>query len=151
MPWTIPQDLQYFKKQTLNQIVVMGRKTYESIGQPLPGRINILLSSSFKPLTDDQLFVLRDIDSLYPLLDSKTHTWRGKRVFVIGGETLFKHFLTIADSVYLTIIEEDFIGDTHFPLLDSKVWLLTSSQPGIKDKLNPYNYHFDVFKRRKRG
>ena len=147
MPWSLPADLQHFKKLTINNIVVMGRKTLESIGSPLPKRINVVFSRS--DVAEDVLRV-SDIDEFFLLLERKiiTGEWMEKEIFIIGGATLFELFLPYARKLYLTRINENFPGDTYFPLYDEDEWLLISSEKGPKDEDNPYDYDFLLYQKR---
>jgi dihydrofolate reductase len=105
MPWHIPEDLQHFKQITTGHTVLMGRKTFESIGHPLPHRRNIILTS--KPILGVETF---------PSLDDAFHALASEeKIFIIGGGAVFAQTLVLADEFYLTLIEQDFIGDTFFP------------------------------------
>ncbi|MFZ5802406.1 MAG: dihydrofolate reductase [Candidatus Omnitrophota bacterium] len=106
LPWHFPEDLKYFKQLTLGQTVIMGRKTFESIGKPLPGRENFVLSASFAPRVGIRVF--HDLDSA--LLAAKT----GK-VFIIGGASLYASTLERIDGIYLTTIDADYEGDAFYP------------------------------------
>jgi dihydrofolate reductase len=112
MPWNYKEDLQYFKEKTLNNIVVMGRKTFESIGKPLVDRTNIILSTKMKETAGINIF--RNFSSLKKFLENQVF-------FVIGGETIYRLFLPYINEIYLTQIDRDFKGDSYFPNL-SKNW-----------------------------
>jgi dihydrofolate reductase len=147
MPWSLPADLQHFKKLTTNNVVVMGRKTLESIGTPLPERVNVVFSRS--DVSEDVLRV-SDIDDFFLLLERKiiTGEWMEKEIFIIGGATLFELFLPYAWKLYLTRINENFPGDTYFPLYEEDEWLFISSEKGPKDEDNPYDYDFLLYQKR---
>jgi len=108
MPWDIPSELQLFKERTMGHPVVMGRKTFESIGHPLPGRKNIIISSQqgFAPAG---CIVVGDLPSAITAAEG------ADEVFICGGESVFREAMLIADRIYLTIIDEEFDGDTFFP------------------------------------
>ncbi|MBW6515030.1 MAG: dihydrofolate reductase [Candidatus Cloacimonetes bacterium] len=147
IPWSLPEDLKHFKNLTWGNIVVMGRKTIESIGKPLPGRVNILFS---RKQTDEDVYRVADIDEFFLLIDQKMNSgeWQEKEIFIIGGETLFELFLPYAQKLYLTRINEDFAGDTYFPLYDEDEWLLISSEKGKRDEDNPFDYDFMTYQKR---
>jgi dihydrofolate reductase len=119
LPWHFSADLKYFKEKTMGHPVLMGRVTYQSIlnrlGKPLPGRRNIVLSRD-PAFHDDRATVIRD------LLEISHITAPEERVFVIGGASLYRQTLDLADTIYLTHIDRDFPGDSHFPALDSAQW-----------------------------
>lgn len=111
MPWHIPEDLAHFKRLTVGHPVIMGRKTYESIGRPLPGRTNIVLSRSMEKDTDGIVLVR----SLEAALSKAALSKGAEEIFVIGGEAVFEATLPIANRLYLTRIATEFSGDTFFP------------------------------------
>ncbi|WP_404346547.1 dihydrofolate reductase [Sutcliffiella horikoshii] len=139
LPWRIPADLAYFKKVTLGSTIVMGRKTYESIGKPLPKRRNIILSR--------QEFHADGCETLHSIEEVERLNVDGEELFIIGGAHIFKETLSIADFLYLTYIDEEFEGDTYFPEVNEQDWELVSSEKGIKDEKNPYDYYFKKYKR----
>ena len=115
MPWKISADLQFFKKVTMGYPIIMGRKTWESIGRPLPGRRNIVVSRNVNYLTLGAELV----GSLEQALDSLKEF---KRVFVIGGQQLFNQAFPLADELFITEIELQVDGDTYFEIPDPSDW-----------------------------
>jgi len=119
LPWKIPKELENFKRLTTGNTVVMGRKTYESIlayiGKPLPNRNNVVISTTM----DNQL----DIDVCgsvkHGILKAKTY---GKDVFVIGGASIYKQALPLAEKMYISYIKEDYEGDAYFPKISTDEW-----------------------------
>lgn len=107
MPWDIPEDLEHFKRLTTGKVVIMGRKTHEEIGRPLPERKNIILSKSRKFDAENCVTVSGIEEALREAGD--------RDIFVIGGEAVFRMFLPMADVLYLTEIEREYEGDTFFP------------------------------------
>lgn len=105
MPWHIPEDLQHFKQLTTGHTILMGRKTFESIGHPLPHRRNIVLSS--QPISGMETFP--------SLNDAFRSLAPEEQVFIIGGGAVFAQTLSLADEFYLTLIDKEFTGDTFFP------------------------------------
>ncbi len=125
MPWNYPEDLAYFKSVTMGKIVVMGRKTFESIGKPLSGRTNIILSKTLKE--SKGVLVFRNIENLKSYLIDKNY-------FVIGGEQIYRQFLSIVDEIYLTQINRYFKGNSFFPKI-GKNWKIISQKKGENSDL----------------
>ncbi|UOF89241.1 dihydrofolate reductase [Fodinisporobacter ferrooxydans] len=140
LPWHLPEDLKYFKQLTTGHTVIMGRKTYESIGKPLPNRKNVIL-------TRDKAYRQAGCTVLHALADGRT-LWEEQDVFVIGGAEIFQLFFPIADQLYITYIDHDFAGDTFFPAFSTEEWQLTESAKGIKNEKNPYDYYFQTYARK---
>ena len=115
LPWHLPADLQRFKQLTLNHPILMGRKTFESIGKPLPGRTNIVI-------TRQQGFQCCGATAAHSLDEALLICENEKEVFVIGGAEIFKQALPLAGRIYLTRIEKDFEGDTRLFEIDPKIW-----------------------------
>jgi dihydrofolate reductase len=143
LPWHLPADLAYFKNVTMGHAIVMGRKTFESIGRPLPGRENIIVTRnrSFQP---EGCTVIHSIEDIKQIAAE-----RNDEVFVIGGAELFAVTLPLADRLYITKIEASFPGDTFFPTFNEEDWQLISSEKGTKDEKNPYDYFFLVYERKR--
>lgn len=142
LPWRLPAELQYFKKTTMGHPIAMGRKTFESIGRPLPGRENIII-------TRNPSFQREDC-TVYYSLDSFIEYARkyAGEIFVIGGAEIFREIFPIADRLYITNIKHAFQGDTYFPKFPLEGWKLIRREPGIKDEKNPYNYEYLVYERK---
>ncbi len=108
MPWEIPSELRRFKEITMGHPVIMGRKTFESIGRPLPGRKNVIITRQMDYSAADSVIV--------PDLAAALAACEGsKEVFICGGDTVYREAMPIADKIYLTIIDEEFDGDSFFP------------------------------------
>lgn len=142
LPWYLPADLQYFKKVTMGKPIIMGRKTFESIGRVLPGRENIIVTRN-QSYTNSDCTILHTIDEIKQYADQSE-----QEVFVIGGAEIFKEILPVTDRIYITEIEASFEGDTYFPSLDENEWITSSSTPGIVDEKNVYAHRFVVLERR---
>jgi dihydrofolate reductase len=137
IPWKIPNDTEFFRKTTKFCPVVMGRKTFESIGRLLPERKNIILTRDIN-YKREGCFVYHDI--------SKVIDDFGKEnLMVIGGEEVYKLFFPYTDRIYLTYIDQDFEGDTFFPDFEDGKWVKESEEKGIKNEENPYDYYFQTF------
>ena len=136
MPWHLSADLKRFKKITLGSTIVMGRKTFESIGRPLPGRINIIISRtpSYKP---EGCMVVNSVESA---LEAGCQT--AERIFVIGGSTLYESFLPVADTLFITQINKVFEGDTFFPKINDQQWALVEREDIDDDPDVTFGYSF---------
>ena len=133
MPWHLPEDLKHFKAMTLGKPVVMGRKTFESIGRPLPGRHNIVISRQAE-------YVPSGVTVVSSFEQAKVVAGQCEELVVIGGGQLYASLLSVADRLYLTEIELDVEGDTHFPAWDDGSWQLVSSEKSISDKGLEYRF-----------
>ena len=114
IPWHIPEDFKFFKATTMGHAILMGRKTYESIGKPLPGRENIVLSRTM--LETPGVTVIRSIDEL----KEPEFTQGGRDLFVIGGEEIYRLLLPRVQELYVTKVPRTIDGDTHFPEFESQ-------------------------------
>ncbi len=117
LPWSLPEDMKLFREYTSNNTVVMGRKTFESIGKPLPNRHNIVVSSTLSPRPG------LDVCSSYEDAIKKAKAY-GKEIFIIGGATLYEQAFNDADRMLISHVKETFEGDTYFPEWDQKQWKL---------------------------
>lgn len=137
MPWHLPADLQFFKKTTMGCPIIMGRKTYDSIGRALPGRLNIILSRD-KALQIDGCTVVNSLDEA--MLAAKHEN--ADEVFITGGAHLYNKFIDDVDRLYLTLIDEEFEGDTFFPDYTQYNWKQSQKITYQADDKNPYTYTF---------
>ncbi len=135
MPWHLSADLKKFKKITMGSPIIMGRKTFESIGRPLPGRRNIIISRNLT-YQQDGCRVFHDIKSA---IDSCKDC---DEVFVIGGSTLYETMLPYAEYLYLTEINKEFTGDTFFPKIDFKHWSVITREDIDNDPGVDFSYSF---------
>ncbi len=121
LPWHFSEDLQYFKKKTYGKYIVMGEKTFHSIGKPLPGRKVVVLSDNedFKP---EGVTVVSSIKEALSVTEGE--------VFIAGGKSVYEQFMETADRIYLTEIQEVFEGDVYFPSIDKSVWKTVSEERG---------------------
>lgn len=142
LPWNLPADLQHFKELTLGKPIIMGQRTFESIGKPLPGRINIVLSQdpNFNP---PGCIVARSIQ------EALEAARPFEEVMICGGASVYKQFLPLADRMYLTLIDAEFEGDTFFPEFSWQDWQEKEKIENQPDKENPYKYTFITLERKK--
>lgn len=140
MPWHLPVDLAWFRQNTLGKPVIMGRKTYESIGRLLPKRPNIILSRS--GFTVEGAYAAQSLEQAVELAKNFANT---DEIMIIGGGELFKQALPYADTLYLTEIQAEIDGDTFFTF-DEENWALVEEKWSEIDENNPFRCHFMVFK-----
>lgn len=125
MPWDLPEDLRHFKRVTLGKAVIMGRRTYESIGRPLPKRLNVVVSSTMDPAAHEALVIARTFDEALEACRSQGY----EDVFAIGGEAIFREALPRAERLYLTNVFAHPEGDTYFPEYDETAWTVIDRDP----------------------
>lgn len=140
LPWHLPADLKYFKSVTLGKPVVMGRKTFESIGKPLPGRENVIISRN----PDYQAAGTKTFLNLAAAFD---YLAEHEEIMVLGGAEIFKLALPMADRLYITEIHQSFDGDTYFPEIDENLWQEVSRDKHSPDEKNHYAYDFVVLEK----
>lgn len=146
LPWHLPQDLKYFKSTTLGKPIIMGRKTYESIGRPLPGRTNIVITRQQGWQAGPEVLVAHNIDQALELARNVVGEGADTEAMVIGGAEIYLSCLPRADRVYLTRIEKDVEGDAYFPALVENEWQQISARDGEVDA--PVRHRFLVFEKR---
>lgn len=136
--WHLPDDLKRFKELTTGHIIIMGRKTFESLPKILPNREHLILTRNKSyHVEDDRVTIYHSIDNLINSLDE------GKENFVIGGGEIYRLFLPYVEKIYLTRVDQDFEADTFFPVLDHSQWQVIEETPGKQDE----NYRFLTLKR----
>jgi len=135
LPWYLPADLWHFKQTTMGKPILMGRKTYESIGRPLPGRTNIVI-------TRDEGYVAEGCVVVHSIEAALQAAGEQEEIMVIGGAEFYRQVLPHADTLYLTRIHEDFEGDTLFPELNAAEWREVERTDCEADDKNPYRYSF---------
>ena len=145
LPWHLPKDLAYFKKITMDCPVIMGRKTYDSIGKALPNRSNIVI-------TRNQNYRLSDADVVNSLDEAiflaKKH--QPREIYIIGGASIFLKSLNLIDKIYLNKILADLNGDTFLPEIDWLKWHLVSCEHQMADEKNAYAINFEVYEKNER-
>lgn len=146
MPWHLPNDLKYFKKMTMGKAVIMGRKTYDSIGRPLPGRTSIVVTrrTDWQP---DGVKVVHSLAEGIAHAESLSLPQGGEEVMVMGGAQIYGAALPQAQRLYLTQIHADFDGDAFFPEISRDEWKEVSREEHLADSDNPYDHTFIVLDR----
>lgn len=143
LPWHLPDDLKYFKNLTWGLPILMGRKTFDSIGKPLPGRKSIVITRN-KDWQHDGVAVVHTVNDAV----ANAEAFGAKEIFVIGGAEIFTSALPLAARIYLTRIHADFQGDVFFPEISHQEWQLTSSRFVEADEKNAYDHTFEVWERK---
>lgn len=141
LPWHLPADLAHFKAVTMGKPIVMGRRTYESIGRPLPGRHNIVI-------TRNADFAAPGCTVVTGVEAALAAAGEVPEVMLIGGAQLYAELLPRAERIYLTRIDAAFAGDAWFPVLAEGEWRETERSDNVPDVRNPYPYSFLVLERR---
>jgi dihydrofolate reductase len=141
LPWHLPDDLKRFKRLTLGKPIVMGRKTFESIGKPLPGRQNIVLTREAN-YQRDGIVVVHGVD------DALRAAVGQAEITVIGGAELFNLFLPLASRVHLTRVHADIAGDVKWPALDQRQWQVVESERHDADERHAHAMTFEVWEKR---
>ena len=147
LPWCLPEDLKRFKDITCGHIVIMGRKTYESIGKPLPDRVNIIMTSD-KDYEASGCIVANSVGETLRITG-----WLGKdkkidNVFVIGGSEIYTCMIHFVDTLYITKIDKDFDGDTYFPEIDFERWEEVSREDYTSEGNDPFTYSFLIYRKK---
>jgi dihydrofolate reductase len=140
LPWRIPADLRHFKALTLGKPVIMGRKTYESIGRPLPGRDNIVISA-------DSGYQAEGCQVVHSVEQALEAAGSCEEAMIIGGANLYRQTLENADRLYLTLVKAEPEGDTWFPEIELQQWREIERQAHTADESNEYDYDFVVLER----
>lgn len=140
LPWYLPADLKHFKELTTGHTVIFGRKTFQSVGRPLPNR-RIIVVTRDKGYQPEGVEVANALDEALAMA-------KGDEVFVGGGQEIYRAALPHASRVYLTRVHEEIAGDVYFPELDGSEWTLSQSEHHEPDERNPFAYSFEVWDRK---
>ena len=145
LPWNLKTDLLHFKEYTTNKIIIMGRKTYESIGKPLPNRMNYVVSTTIGEIEGALVFKSTEdaIKSAMHYCDEENK----KEIVIIGGGFLFKDTLSITNKLILTKVDCDIAGDVFYPEIDFSEWKELSSESYTKDSNNDYDFIVSAYER----
>ena len=140
--WHLPEDLKHFKNITTGHTIIMGRKTFESLGRVLPNRKHIIFSNnpSFN-VNEENVKVVHSLLEIQDLIEGK------EEAFVIGGAMIYNFLMPYVKKMYVTEIDKEFEGDTFFPKIDDNIWKETSREKGIKDDKNNLDYYFVTYER----
>lgn len=144
LPWHLPEDLKYFRRTTTGKTVIMGRKTYESIGRPLPNRSNIVVSAN-PECKIEHVQVVNSLGAALELAENISLINGVDEIMVIGGATLYAAALPMADRLYLTHVHAEVEGDAYFPEVDFSAWREITREDFVASENNPYAYSFVVY------
>ena len=141
--WHLPEDLKRFKEITSGHTIIMGRKTFESLGRVLPNRKHIILCNDMEmDIDNENVEILDDISKLDKYINSDEEN------FVIGGATIYKLLMPYVNKLYITKINQDFEGDVYFPEIKEAEWKEISKEKGLKNDENPYDYEYITYVRK---
>ena len=140
LPWKLPADMKHFHDLTVGKPIIMGRKTFESIGKPLPNRTNIII-------TRDQNYKAENCIVVHSIDEALKASEGNEEVMVIGGAQIYKEFLAKANRMYLTFIDAEIDGDTYFPAYKIEEWKEISYEEHERDAENPHDYRFVVLEK----
>jgi dihydrofolate reductase len=141
LPWRCPKDLKHFKALTMGHHMIMGRKTFDSIGKPLPGRTTVIVTRN-AALKVEGCLVTHSLPEAIKLCAND------EEVFIVGGAEIYAQALPLADTLYITEIQQDVEGDAHFPAFDRNAWQETAREVRSQTEPQTLQYHFVTYRRR---
>lgn len=140
--WNLPNDLKYFKNTTWGMPVLMGRKTFEAVNKPLPGRINIVITRQENWFADNVIIVKNLAEAL-----EKARETNCKEIFIIGGGEIYRESMGMANKIYITRVHAILEGDTFFPVIDEAKWTLKNHLDFEPDDKHAFGYSFQVWEK----
>jgi dihydrofolate reductase len=141
LPWRCPEDLKHFKALTMGHHMIMGRKTFDSIGKPLPGRTTVVV-------TRDKNLKIDGCVIAHSLQDAIKACAGDDQIFIVGGADIYAQSLPLADTLYITEIQQDVAGDAFFPAFDKSEWQETAREVRSQEAPQPLEYHFVTYRRK---
>lgn len=147
LPWHLPEDMKYFKRVTMGKPIIMGRKTWESIGRPLPGRTNIVITRD-RNFHADGIKIVHTLDEAIALAEKISFIDGAEEVVVIGGAEIYALSLPKSDRLYMTQVHADVEGDAHFPEFNINEWREIARENHNSSETNPYPYSFLILERK---
>ncbi|RYY68229.1 MAG: dihydrofolate reductase [Chitinophagaceae bacterium] len=142
--WHLPNDLKFFKNITWAGVVIMGRKTFESVNKPLPGRLNIVITGN-KEWTAEGVMVVHNLEQAITLAQKENFN----EISIIGGGEIYRQSMSLADIIYLTRVHTSIEGDTYFPEINPAEWELVDKNDFSKDEKHAYDYSFEKWRKKK--
>ncbi|MGH9843980.1 MAG: dihydrofolate reductase, partial [Blastocatellia bacterium] len=142
LPWRLPADLKRFRELTMGHHLIVGRKTFESIGKPLPGRQMIIVTSD-RDYSGEGCFVVHSMEEAIDLAFERGES----EVFICGGAEIYAQAIGVADVMYLTLVDAEVVADAFFPAFDARDWKVRESQHHPADEKNQYGFTFNVITR----
>jgi len=146
LPWYLPEDLKYFKRITLGKPVIMGRKTFDSIGKPLPGRTNIVVTRN-RDWSFEGVRIVDSLEAARELCENLAIVDGTEEAMIIGGAEIYRQAMPLADRLYLTEVHADVEGDATFPEFDRSQWQEIAREDFEASGPNPYNYSFIILEK----
>lgn len=144
LPWHLPEDLKFFREKTKGRVLIMGRKTFESLGKPLPHRFHIVITRQENyRFEDPNVQVVRSLYMAIELAHMLTEKYKqkfGDEVFIVGGGEIYKESLDVINRLYLTVIEKEFVGDAYFPEFDTQAMPLKEKQDLVSSTQIPFSF-----------
>lgn len=140
LPWRCPEDLKHFKALTMGHHMIMGRKTFDSIGKPLPGRTTVVI-------TRDRNLKIEGCLIEHSMPDAIKACVNDSEIFIVGGADIYTQSLQLANTLYITEIQQNVEGDAHFPAFDKSVWKETAREIRSQESPQPLDYHFVTYRR----
>ena len=140
--WKLPEDLKRFKELTTGHTIIMGRKTFESLGRVLPNRKHIIFSQNPDFKVEDH-----NVRVVHSMLEIQEYIENEEENFVIGGSMIYNLLMPYVTKMYVTEINQEFEGDTFFPRIDTTIWKETSRQKGLKNEENPLDYDYVIYEK----
>lgn len=141
LPWSLPADLAHFKKVTMGHPLIMGRKTFESIGRPLPGRVTIVVTRQ-SDWSAEGVIVVHSLDDAFKVGEKEAERLNVNKIMLVGGEDLYRQSISLIERIILTIIEVNISGDAVFPELENKNWKEVYRECHSENELNKLAYSF---------
>ena len=140
--WKLPADLKRFKELTTGHTIIMGRKTFDSLGKVLPNRKHIIFSQNQDLKIDDE-----NVQIVHSMLEIQEYIENKEENFVIGGAMIYNLLMPYVTKMYVTEINQEFEGDAFFPKINTEIWKETSRERGIKDEKNPLEYDYVIYEK----
>ncbi len=140
LPWRCPEDLKHFKALTMGHHMIMGRKTFDSIGKPLPGRTTVVV-------TRDKSLKIEGCVIAHSLQDAVAACKNDNEIFIVGGADIYAQSLQLADTLYITEIQQEVMGDAHFPEFARSEWMEISRERRSQQEPQPLEYHFVTYRK----
>lgn len=140
--WHLPADLQHFKELTTGHVIIMGRKTFETLGKVLPNRKHIVFSQNPDFKVKDE-----NVQVVHSMLEIQEYIENEEENFVIGGAMIYNLLMPHVTKMYVTEIEEEFEGDCFFPRINPEIWKETAREKGVKDEENNLDYNYVTYER----
>jgi dihydrofolate reductase len=141
LPWRCPEDLKHFKTLTMGHHMIMGRKTFDSIGKPLPGRTTVVVTRN------NDLSIAGCVIA-HSLNEAIAACGGDEEIFIVGGAELYRQAFSLVDTLYITEIQQDVEGDAHFPAFDKSIWLEESREARSQEVPQSLEYHFVTYRRK---